>query len=173
MTCFSPILVFAILYVGKILCFKMKHTPLHVVVALSILASLFAFSSHFDLNTAKQTPLYLTVVPSYLILVSLALHNSLDIVSERDECVRLFNGYTSTLKCLCTHLELVFTLLYSVISCFLLFFMYQSFTSATRDVWIIDQNLLAVLVYLLLTIRQNGQAFMDLILFQFRDEMIN
>lgn len=101
------------------------------------------------------------------------MKNSLEIHSERDECTRIFNGFTSTFRIICCHFELLITIVYCSFSIYLLYCLGQPHSSREQEQVIIDTNLIAAFAYLILTMRQNGQAFLDVIFRQFEVEMLN
>ena len=100
----------------------MKNTPIQVAVALSLISSAFAFESHFD-PVINDAPLFLVSVPVSCILLSLSLQNSLDIHYERDECIRIFNGYNDLSRVVVTHFELIITVVYCSSMIYLLYCM--------------------------------------------------
>ena len=136
-------------------------------MGLSIISCAFVFESHFDENILNQAPLWLTAVPISCILLASALVNSIDVHSERDECLRIFHGYNSTLRVCLTHFELLVTILYCSFSIYLLYCIEQPHSTEKQDEVLIDTTLLAAFFFLVFTMRQNGQQTLDLLFNQF------
>lgn len=160
-------LVFASFYMLKVFMFKMKYTAVHLMIVFSIVAMAFTFESHLDSDLKNNAPLYFTALPVGLVLISVALKNSLDVHREQDECMRIFHGYKTTYRKVVTHIELVLTLVFCGTSMFLLYCLEQDHHIVKEDIIIVDYNLAAAFLFSILTMRWAGQTILDLIFYQF------
>lgn len=167
MHCFTPLLVFAGLYLFKIVMFKTKNTGTRITIFLSLVFTTMAFDSHFDAEFEKHVPLYLTAIPPSLILMAFSIDKSVEIHFEKDECRRIFNLYNSKFRMCITHFELIVTLVFCIMTTLNLTKLELKGTTKAEDTLIIDEALFTCLIYLILTMRATGQTVLYIVFYQF------
>lgn len=138
MKCFTPLLVYAGLYLFKIVMFKIKNTGTRITIFLSLVCTTLAFDSHFDAEYQKHVPLYLTAIAPSLILMAFSIEKSVEIHFERDECRRIFNLYNSKFRMCMTHFELIVTLVFCIMTTLNLAKIELKSTNKAEETLIID-----------------------------------
>ena len=92
--CFIPLLIFSGLWLLKLLCFRVKHSIMHLAITLSVASMAFACQSHFD-NDIESAPLFIVAIPASCILLAVAFQRLLEMYFEPDQCIELFYCFDS------------------------------------------------------------------------------
>jgi hypothetical protein len=166
MKTFTPMLVFSGIYLFKIIMFKVNNTGTRAAMVISLVCMALTFESHFDANN-KHVPLYLTGIPPSVILVAFFVERSINLHTEKDECLRIFNLYNSKFRMCLTHFELVATRVFCFISIIQLSRIELNRTDKSEEIMVIDTTLFIALLYLIATLRSTGQTVLHIVFYQF------
>ena len=113
MECFIPLLIFSALWFLKLLCFKVKHSIMHLAITISVASCAFAFESHFD-NDIESAPLFIVAIPVSCILLAISFQRLLEVYFEPDESMEIFFSYDSNIKRAVAIFNAVVTIIYVV-----------------------------------------------------------
>ena len=172
MKCFIPLLIFAGLWLMKLICFKVKHSIMHLAITLSMASCAFAFESHFDTDI-ESAPLFIVAIPASCILLAIAFQRLLEMYFEPDECMELFYCFDSQIKRALGIFNAIVTIIYVVSIILALYYLEQKYTNNEEDKLIVHWALFSTLLYAVLMMEQAGSLMLNLIFNQFSTEMIN
>ena len=172
MECFVPLLIFSGLWLLKLLCFKVKHSIMHLAITLSIASCAFAFESHFDTDI-ESAPLFIVAIPVSCILLAISFQRLLEVYFEPDESMEIFYCYDSNIKRAIAIFNAVVTIIYVVSIILALYYLEQKYTNNEEDKIIVHWALFSTLVYAVLMMEQAGSLTLNIIFNQFSIEMIN
>ena len=172
MQCFSPLLIFSGLWFLKLICFKVKHSIMHLAITISVASCAFAFESHFD-SDIGSAPLFIVAIPACCILLAIAFQRLLEMYFEPDECMELFYCFDSHLKRAMGIFNCVVTIIYVVSIILALYYLEQKYTNNEEDKLIVHWALFSTLLYAVLMMEQAGSLTLGIIFNQFSTEMIN
>ena len=172
MKCFIPLLVFSGLWLLKLICFKVKHSIMHLAITLSVASMAFAFESHFD-SDIESAPLFIVAIPASCILLAVAFQRLLEMYFEPDQCAELFYCFDSQIKRALAIFNAVVTIIYVVSIILVLYYLEQTYTNNTEDKIIVHWALFSTLLYAVLMMEESGSLMLNLVFNQFSTEMIN
>ena len=172
MECFVPLLIFSGLWLLKLICFRVKHSIMHLAITISVASCAFAFESHFD-NDIESAPLFIVAIPVSCILLAISFQRLLEMYFEPDESIEIFNCYDSSIKRAMAIFNALVTIVYVVSLILALYYLEQKYTNNEEDKIIVHWALFSTLLYAVLMMEEAGSMMLSIIFNQFSTEMIN
>ena len=172
MECFVPLLIFSGLWFIKLICFRVKHSIMHLAITISVASCAFAFESHFD-NDIESAPLFIVAIPVSCILLAISFQRLLEMYFEPDESIEIFNCYDSSIKRALAIFNAIITIVYVVSIILALYYLEQKYTNNEEDKIIVHWALFSTLLYAVLMMEEAGSMMLSIIFNQFSTEMIN